>query len=322
VGKAMLAHHDRITALQATKEVIDLLQKRFKDKFFQDHSLAGYTTFKIGGPASYFVECRNRDDIIDSVNLAHQSGIRYFVIGGGSNILVSDSGYHGLIIYIANSELKIEADHLLVDAGYNLETLVNTMCNQGLQGIETLAGIKGTVGGAVYGNAGAFGTSIADSLISAEILKPGQEPRWEDNNYFAFSYRNSILKKTREVVLRVKLGFERKPARELIEKQSEILALRETKHPGWDCSAGCFFKNIEAPDQPHGKLAAGYLLDKIGAKNLTIGGARVFENHANILINSGQAKAEDVRKLAEMLKERVKNEFGYTLEEEITYLGD
>jgi UDP-N-acetylmuramate dehydrogenase len=308
--------------VQTTKEIIDLFQQRFKDKFHQNHPLAEYTTFKIGGPSRYFIECTQREDIIDSVNLAHESDIKYFVLAGGSNILVSDEGYSGLIIYINNVGLRFEEDHVLVEAGYELEKLVDTMCNQGLGGMESLAGIKGTVGGAVYGNAGAFGTSIGDRLIAAEIMQPGQEPRWEDKNYFAFSYRNSILKKTREVVLQIKLAFDNQPARELLAKQSEILALRGTKHPNWDCSAGCFFKNIEAPDQPHGKLAAGYLLDKIGAKQLAIGGARVFENHANILINSGRARAEDVRKLAEILKERVKNEFGYTLEEEITYLGD
>ena len=115
----------------------------------------------------------------------------------------------------------------------------------------------------------------------------------------------------------------RNPAPEkLISKKDEILALRDQRHPKNDCSAGCFFKNIEKADEPYGKLAAGKLLEQVGAKEMKIGGAQVFARHANILINSGTASAEDVRKLAEILKKRVKDEYGYDLEEEITFLGD
>jgi UDP-N-acetylmuramate dehydrogenase len=298
------------------------LKERFSDSFHVNHSLAEYTTFKVGGPAKYFVECQTSRDTIDAVKLSCENEMKYFILGGGSNLLISDDGYSGLIIHIATSEMRVEDDHVLVDSGYNWEALVEYCNRTGLGGTEPLAGIKGTVGGAVYGNAGAFGKSIADILIEAEIFAPGEQPRWEKNKYFAFSYRNSILKKSKEVVLRVKLAYTRRSPETLLSKQAEIMELRCQKHPVTDCSAGCFFKNIEKPDEPHGKLPAGLLLEKVGAKETRIGGAEVSAQHANILINSGTATAADIKKLAELLKERVKNEFGYILEEEITFLGD
>ena len=184
---------------------------------------------------------------------------------------------------------------------------------------------------AVFPSQGGFGGRCLPKDLMAFIKtceKASYEPKflkqiWESNKYFAFSYRNSILKQTKEIVLQAKLRYNREEPEELLRKQEEILKLRNQKHPTTDCSAGCFFKNIEKPDEPYGKLAAGFLLEKVGAKEMQIGGAGVFERHANILINSsGTASAADVRKLAEILKKRVKDKFGYNLEEEITFLGD
>ncbi|MBD3219536.1 MAG: UDP-N-acetylmuramate dehydrogenase [candidate division Zixibacteria bacterium] len=303
--------------------IASIFGKRFGDKFRENHILADYTTFGIGGPARMFIYCDNREDIIDAVNLAHENRMDFFIVGGGSNLLISDKGYPGLIIHIASTGLDITENYIEVESGYDWEELVDLTCREGLDGLVGMAGIKGQVGGAVYGNAGAFGTSVADILIEAEILKPGEEPRWEKNNYFAFSYRNSILKKTKEIVLRARFDYKREEPAILLKKQDEILELRNQRHPEKDCSAGCFFKNIEKPDEPFGKLAAGFLLEKVGAKQMHIGGARVFDKHANILINaSGKARAADVRKLAEALKKKVKDEYGYDLEEEITFLGD
>lgn len=310
------------STIASTDKMIAVLRPRFGEQLKENQPLSEHTTFHIGGPARLFIECRRQADLVDAVNLAHAENYRYFILGGGSNLLVSDRGFDGLIIHVANAELKVEDDHILVDAGYDWEEYVEYCCSNGLAGAENMAGIKGSIGGAIYGNAGAFGCSIADILIEAEILSPGQAPRWEKNNYFAFSYRNSILKRTKEVVLRAKLKYEKSSPQQLISKKDEILALRDQRHPKNDCSAGCFFKNIEKADEPYGKLAAGKLLEQVGAKEMKIGGARVFDKHANILINSGTASAEDVRKLAEILKKRVKDEYGYDLEEEITFLGD
>ncbi len=305
-----------------TDKIAALFKSRFGNKFYENHNLARYTTFGIGGPARYFVNCTERRELVDAAAMAVEQKLRFFVIGGGSNLLISDDGYSGLIIHVASEDLRIEDEYIMVDAGYDWESLVDRACRNGWGGLESMAGIKGSVGGAVYGNAGAFGTSIADILIEAEIFKPGHEPRWESNNYFAFSYRNSILKQSREIVLRVKLKYSKDDPEKLLKKQDEILELRSQRHPEKNCSAGCFFKNIEKADEPFGKLAAGFLLEKVGAKKMKIGGAQVFEKHANILMNSGKATAKEVLELAEILKKRVKDEYGYKLQEEITYLGD
>jgi len=305
-----------------TDKMIALLKSRFGDKLIENQALSEYTTFKIGGPARLFINCRDQSDLVDAVNLARAENYKYFILGGGSNLLVSDQGFAGLIIHVATQSLRVADGYIMVAAGHDWEKYVDYCCANGLAGVENMAGIKGSVGGAIYGNAGAFGCSISDILLEAEILRPGGSPRWEKNNYFAFSYRNSILKRTKEVILRAKLKYEKSAPEKLISKKDEILALRDQRHPENNCSAGCFFKNIEKADEPFGKLAAGKLLEQVGAKDMQVGGAKVFPKHANILINSGTASAEDVRKLAEILKKRVKDEYGYVLEEEITFLGD
>jgi UDP-N-acetylmuramate dehydrogenase len=260
--------------------------------------------------------------MVTAVNLCEREGRDYFIIGGGSNLLVSDNGYRGIIIKSSIDHFERHGNDVTVGSGFNLEEFVDRVCSLDLAGVEMLAGIKGTVGGAVYGNAGAYGGSIADCLVSARILKPGGEPRLEPKNYFAFSYRNSILKRTDEVVLEVNFRFSNGTAERLQKKKMEILRERSEKHPKTDCSAGCFFKNIEKPDEEYGKLSTGVLLEQVGAKEMTVGRAGVFPGHANILVNLGGAKADDIRRLAGMLRRKVEDEFGYTLEEEITYLGD
>jgi len=312
----------KLSQQQKTEKFVFLFKQRFGERFLIDHPLADYTTLKVGGPARFFVECHEREDIIDAVNMALDHKIDHFILGGGSNLLISDRGYSGLVIHIATGGFKIDGEDVFVDAGYGWEALVDNCCKNGLAGLEELAGIKGTVGGAIYGNAGAFGQAVAETLTQAEIFFPGQKPRWERNNYFAFSYRSSILKQTKEIVLRAQFHLSTDSPQDLLSKQDEILALRSRKHPLQDFSAGCFFKNIDKAEEPHGKLAVGALLEKVGAKKMQVGGAKVSEKHANILINSGTATAEDIKKLADILKDRVKNEFGYILEEEITFLGD
>jgi UDP-N-acetylmuramate dehydrogenase len=298
------------------------LSRRFGSRLISGEPLSEHTTFGVGGPADLFLEVTSIDEMAHAVALCEQHGDNYFILGGGSNLLVSDSGYRGVVIKSCIRHLKRQESDVTVGSGLWLEEFVDRVCSFGLAGIEMLAGIKGTVGGAVYGNAGAYGGSISDCLVSATILKPGQMARVENRNYFEFSYRNSILKRTREIVLEVHFRFANGSAEQLQSKKREILRLRERKHPTTDCSAGCFFKNIEKPDEEHGKLSTGTLLEQVGAKEMTIGQAGVFERHANILINLGGAKADDIRELAMILKQKVKDRFGYTLEEEVTYLGN
>ncbi|MCK4657325.1 MAG: UDP-N-acetylmuramate dehydrogenase [candidate division Zixibacteria bacterium] len=298
------------------------LSAQFGSKLIREEPLSRHTTFGVGGPADLFIEVTSADEMVTGVNLCEQHGQKYFIIGGGSNLLVSDNGYHGVVLKSSICHYEREGTDVIVGSGFNLEEFVDRVCSLGLAGAETLAGIKGTVGGAVYGNAGAYGGSISDCFVSAKILKPGEAPRVEGKNYFEFSYRNSILKRTREIVLEVSFRFLNGSSEQLLKKKQEILQTREEKHPTTDCSAGCFFKNIEKPDEKYGKLSTGMLLERVGAKEITFGKAGVFPYHANILVNLGGAKADDIRELAMILKKKVKDQFGYSLEEEITYLGD
>jgi UDP-N-acetylmuramate dehydrogenase len=298
------------------------LSARFGSKLIREEPLSRHTTFGIGGPADLFIEVNSVDEMVTAVGLCERHDQEYFIIGGGSNLLVSDDGYRGVVLKSSICHFERRGTEVTVGSGFNLEEFVDRVCSLDLAGVETLAGIKGTVGGAVFGNAGAYGGSISDCFASAKILKPGGAPRVEGKNYFEFSYRNSILKRTREIILEASFRFLNGSAEQLLKKKQEILQTREERHPTTDCSAGCFFKNIEKPDEKYGKLSTGMLLERVGAKAMTVGKAGVFANHANILVNLGGAKADEIRELAMILKKKVKDQFGYSLEEEITYLGD
>ncbi len=298
------------------------LSLHFGQRLIRGESLSGHTTFGIGGPADLFVEVTDIDEMVTAVNMCERYGQEYFVMGGGSNVLVSDNGYRGIVIKSGIRHFSRDGSDVTVGSGTDLDEFVDRVCSLGLAGVEMLAGIKGTVGGAIFGNAGAYGGSISDCLVWARVLRPGEHPRQEDKNYFAFSYRNSILKRTREILLEARFRFDDGSAEDLQTKRREILQLRESRLPTTDCSAGCFFKNIEKPDEKYGKLSAGMLLEQVGAKEMTVRQAGVFQRHANILVNLGGAKADDIRELARILKQKVKDRFGYTLEEEITYLGN
>lgn len=302
--------------------IFEDLSAQFGSKLIREEPLSRHTTFGVGGPADLFIEVTSVDEMVTAVNLCERHGQDYFIIGGGSNLLVSDNGYRGVMLKSSICHFEREGADVTVGSGFNLEEFVERLCSLGLAGVETLAGIKGTVGGAIFGNAGAYGGSISDCFASAKILKPGETPRLEGKNYFEFSYRDSILKRSREIVLDVSFRFLNGSAEQLLMKRQEILQTREERHPTIDCSAGCFFKNIEKPDEKYGKLSTGMLLERVGAKEMTVGKAGVFPYHANILVNLGDAKADDIRELAMILKKKVKDQFGYSLEEEITYLGD
>jgi UDP-N-acetylmuramate dehydrogenase len=305
-----------------SQQLLTELSEIFGPRLKCDELLSRHTTFGIGGPADAFVTVHTPDEMSDTIALCMKHSAPYFIIGGGSNILVADSGYRGLIIKCAIDRFLRDGCRITVGAGYPLERLIDEACDLGLRGIEMLAGIKGSVGGAIYGNAGAYGGAISDCLESALIAPPGGRPRLEPRNYFAFAYRNSILKRTHEVVLEATLTLSESPAEALKKERDRILEMRAQRHPETDCSAGCFFKNIEKRDEPFGKLSAGMLLEKVGAKDTFVGQAGVFQGHANIIVNLGGARADEVKRLASMLKEKVRDEFGYTLEEEITYVGE
>ena len=274
--------------------------------------LAKYTTFKIGGPADFFVEVEEEEKLPKLIKLLKELKLPYFILGGGSNLLVADEGFRGVAIKISNIKYKISNRRIVVGAGVSLGRLVELASKNSLAGLEFAAGIPGTVGGAVRGNAGAWGQAIGDRVKRVKILTPRGEIKWIKASDCHFSYRQSRFKKTKEIILEVELELEKGNKKEIQEKISQNLAKRATqpKEP----SAGCIFVNPKP-------FAAGELIDKCGLKGKRIGDAQISPKHANFIVNLGKARAAEVIKLIKLIKEKVKEKFGVELEEEISLLG-
>ncbi|MFH2054959.1 MAG: UDP-N-acetylmuramate dehydrogenase [bacterium] len=294
---------------------IDLLVK-------EDYPLCELTTIGCGGPADYVAFCRTGEEVARAVDYCRREQLEYFVLGGGSNVLAADRGFRGMVILVEIDSCTIEGESVTCGAGMSLHELVEQTTTAGLAGLETLAGIAGTVGGAVAGNAGAYGQSIADTLLEVDLYDPNEGMVSRPNGALDFRYRHSNLKNSGAVILSARFKLKRGNADELKQKVEAILVERWTKLPQESISAGCFFKNIEKADAPHGKLAAGYLLDQVGAKQMSCGKAGVYPGHANVLINKGGAQASEIRELSVQLKEKVKQSFGIDLVEEVVLLGD
>lgn len=300
----------------------DKFQASYGEPVRRDESLAAYTTFRTGGPADLYVEVASTMKLVEAIRLAVELAIPYFVIGEGSNLLVSDDGYRGLIIRNQIMGLAVENRELVAGAGERLDRAVDYATEHSLTGLEFAAGIWGTVGGAVCGNAGASGSQMSSVLDRAELVDRQGNIRIEPLTYFEFAYRYSRLKQTGETVSRSWFCLESGSRIDIARRTEEIRLSRCQKHPVQPCSAGCFFRNIENLDQPNGKLSAGKLLDEVGAKRLRVGAAAVFDRHANILINAGGASSRDIRQLADILKARVKERFNVDLQEEVICLGN
>ena len=199
--------------------------------------------------------------------------------------------------------------------------LVNFSADNALTGLEFASGIFGLVGGAIYGNAGAYGGEIADIIKEITLVDMDGNIKKVDANYCEFGYRDSLLKKSNEVVIDALFELSAGEKTDIRSKIDEIIAIRAKKHPVEGKCAGSFFKNIPDPREKYGKLPAGRLLEQAGCKGLKVGGAQVFEKHANIIVNRGDATSSDIRKLADIMKERVSEKFGILLEEEVIQIG-
>ncbi len=250
--------------------------------------LKNYTTFRIGGRAKYFFEAKTKEDLIRAIKLAKKLEIPFFVLGAGSNTLVSDKGFDGLVIKF----------------GQPLSLYVS-------KGLEWAAGIPGTIQGAVYGNAGAFQWSMKDVVESVEVFDMKTEKiKIFKNKDCKFNYRGSIFKKKKSLII---LSAKIKSGKSDREKIKGYLEYRRQHHPKLP-SAGSVFKNV-------GKIPAAILIHRAGLTGKRIGDAQISEKHSNFIVNLGNAKAKDVLELIKLVKKTVKNKFKINLEEEIQYLG-
>lgn len=281
--------------------------------------LKNYTTFRIGGRARYFFTAKTKDNLISAVIAAKKINLPFFVLGGGSNLLISDKGFKGLVIKILNIKYHILNTKIVAEAGVVLGQLVNASANAGLTGLEWATGIPGTVGGAVFGNVGWPNNkkNISSVIEVVEVLEIKPKSKTKIRNYKSkdckFGYRDSIFKRRKNlIILSVSLKLKKGNKKKIKKEISEIFKKRKEKIPG-GFSAGSVFKN------PTG-FSAGQLIEKCGLKGKKIGGAEIPEKHANFIINSGSAKAKDVEKLINLAKKEVKNAFKIKLIEEIQIL--
>ncbi|MBA3471479.1 MAG: UDP-N-acetylmuramate dehydrogenase [Herpetosiphonaceae bacterium] len=287
----------------------------------ENEPLAPYTAWRIGGPARWFTTTTTPAQLVAAARWADQRQLPLFVLGGGSNLLMSDAGWPGLVIRnrATDYHLAEHADGVLlhVAAGAPMAGTARKLAAQGLAGLEWAEGLPGTVGGAIYGNAGCYGGSLAQNLVSATLLMPdGSVETWETPR-FAFDYRTSALKRlaannpaTRiPLVLEAVLRLQRDDPGAIAERIAAIASGRKSRTPAGS-SCGSVFKN------PAG-TTAGTLIDRAGLKGLTVGAAQVAEKHANYIINLGGASAANVLNLAEQVREEVQRQFGIALELEV-----
>lgn len=308
-------------------------------KFKKNIPLKKFTTYKIGGPARYFFDAKNKDEIVWALQEAKKSKLNVFILGGGSNLLVSDKGFNGLVIKVQLANYKLQGEKISADAGISLAKLALECANKGLSGLEWASGIPGaTLGGAIFGNAQAFGQRMSDVINTVQALDLKTLKIKEfSKQQCKFSLKNSIFKKTGNyVILSAELYLKKTGLQEIDEKTAGFWAHRKNSHPMDFPSAGSVFVNPEMkvknkkllekfPElsgfNEKGVIPAGYLIQKTGLCGHKIGGAQISEKHCNFFINKKNAKAKDVLLLIKLAQKKVKKTFNITLEPEVILVG-
>lgn len=336
--------------------------KKFLPKIQKNISLAKYTTFKIGGPARYFFVAKNKEDLIEGIKAAKRFKLPFFILGGGSNILFSDKGFNGLIIkfQVSSATLqrisrfaqssKLYESNIYAEAGMKLEDIVKLATRESLTGLEWAAGIPGTIGGAVYGNASAFGSVTGDIVKSIEVLdfKTLRIKNFSKKDC-KFSQKDTVFKNRKNlIIISVVFKLKKGNKKQIQKKIKEYLSYRKESHPFNFSSAGCAFKNYKLKSNPLeslslrliqknkkllkkfpelkefnkiGIIPASYLVEKSGLKGKKIGGAQISTKHANFIVNFKKAKTKDVIKLIKLAKQKVKKKFGVNLKEEVQIIN-
>jgi len=296
--------------------------------------LSRYTRFGIGGPADLYAETVSPDAFVAALAAARSDGIPTMVIGGGTNLIVSDHGFRGMVLRFRADRLTVEGNRVLADAGAVLQDLVDFSISHGLKGLETLSGIPGSVGAAIYGNAGAYGHSISERVQQVRFFD-GKDVRTFDNAQCEFLYRESIFKRHKEwVIFSTDLVLDPSDRAALRDTADGILQVRNEKFPVTMKCAGSIFKNLLLRELPpdvaaqvpsssvrEGKIPAAWFLEQVGAKGMQRGDIHVATYHANLIYNAGAGTAADLCELISELKSRVRERFGIEIEEEVQYVG-
>ncbi len=296
--------------------------------------LKNYTRFGIGGPARIYAEAPDEASFIAASAVVRGSGCAFVVIGGGTNLIVSDAGFSGVVLRFTANQIRQEGTIIRSDAGVELQALVDYTVQNGLRGLETMTGIPGSVGAAIYGNAGAYGHSIMER-VSAVRFFDGQQLRTFDTAQCQFRYRESVFKCHKNwTIFSTELEMSSAPAEELQRTAAGILGIRNEKYPPTMKCAGSIFKNLILAELPasvqevvpgkvirEGKVPSAYFLDQVGARGMKNGDIQVADYHANLIFNAGQGSARELVELIGVLKTKVRDRFGLELEEEVQYVG-
>lgn len=329
------------------QQIIDQLKNELGPfRVRENEPLAKHTYFKIGGPAKYFFEATSADELKRALAFAQENKIPFVVLGGGANVLISDRGFNGLVIKNRASEVKLVGikgtigksgrgvKNALVWAasGTPMNQLARFTIDQGLEGLEFLLSVPGTVGGGVKINAHfevEKGEFLGDRLISAALFNPKSgEVKTVDHEYFEFAYDHSKIQETGEIVLEAIFRVDIANDRELLwQKAMDNVKRRNKQQPIGVACSGCVFRNISHQDAmrlatPNLTTSTGYIIDKLSLKGTKIGGSQISTHHANFIINTNEATASDVLKLINLVKDKAKEVYGLDLKEEIFYIGD
>lgn len=294
----------------------DLKQLKI-EKIKENAPLAAYTTIKIGGPADLLIEPSSLQELQEAMKVIRMHGVPWRAIGRGSNLLISDKGIEGVVIRLGAGlgHLEIDGDVVTVGGGYSLVSLATSISKKGLSGLEFASGIPGSVGGAVYMNAGAHGSDISKILKKAHILFDDGSMKWLSVEEMDYSYRTSILQKRRPgIVLQAVFQLAKGNTSEIVARMQKNKDYRKETQPWNFPCAGSIFRN------PLPQFA-GKLIEDAGLKGYRMGGAEISEMHGNFIVNAGNAKASDVLDLIEVVKKTILEQFGVKMETEVEIIG-
>ena len=285
-------------------------------KVLTEEPMSRHTSFQIGGPADLFVQPATGEEVREAIRLAKKVQVPFFVVGNGSNLLVSDDGFRGMILQIGRNlqEITVEGNEIHAEAGALLSRVARTALEHGLTGMEFAAGIPGSLGGAVAMNAGAYGGEMKDILTEVEVLTPEGERKVLTLDELELAYRHSCIFEKNYIVLSAHLHLGEGDKDAIRNRMDELARARREKQPLEFPSAGSTFK------RPEGYFA-GKLIQDAGLKGYTVGGAQVSEKHSGFVVNCGGATAEEVLFLIRQVQKKVKDQFGVTMEPEVRMVG-
>ena len=292
----------------------ELITKIEKSRIYLNEPMLKHTTFKIGGPADIFIKANTQEELQYILEIAKKNNVPVTIIGNGSNVLVKESGIRGIVIKLDLKEIIIDNNKMYVEAGVLLPKLARVACNNNLEGLESLAGIPGSFGGAIYMNSGAHGVEIGNNIIDITYINEDLEIKTIKKENANFSYRKSIFQEKNWIILSGNIQLKKGKQEEIKKKMEQYLETRIHNQPLNLPNAGSVFKRGE-------NYITAKLIDECGLKGYRIGEAEVSKKHAGFIVNTGNATAEDVLKLIEYIKQKVKEKHNVNLQTEIIILG-